>query len=222
MNTETQTMAIMAELAYAAIKKKEDTNLSQDRINMAKSEAAKRFPDLNLNDWEIIKSNQDMFATKNQRTNDIIMACRGSSKHFWLRDFLINDLQIFFGLMPNRVFQSEKFAKEVISKNPESKIWFTGHSLGGTVAEYLGLFHPSAKCETFNRGWGEEHGDAEYSFIKFPKQSNITSHHIPGDMISSSKGFGNTKEWKAVIPENPHALKNFTKSFETVNNPGNN
>ena len=105
-----------------------------------------------LQNWEIIKikgqhprsiSNTDKidkssngFAAvvwKNKSTNEIIIAFRGTDR---LSD-LTDDKRIMHYEEPDQVSEARTLYDNVLKENSNSKIFLTGHSLGGALAQHI-------------------------------------------------------------------------------------
>lgn len=79
-------------------------------------------------------------AYKNESTGEIVIANRGSrlSKEGFKQDWFGSDMSIVAqdpANLPPAFADAEEFAMDVISQNLDSKVSFTGHSLGGAEAQ---------------------------------------------------------------------------------------
>jgi hypothetical protein len=128
-------------------------------------------------------------------------------------DDVITDIQVIKGTADNIRFQQAiEIYNKVKAKYPNSIIYATGHSLGGSLALYLNSLY-NIKVETFNAGMG-------LGFLKSnPNRANALMFVIKGDPISALAGLSNLGTLKVFNPIDPnaglkerHSLKNFTST----------
>jgi Lipase (class 3) len=207
-------LAVAADIAYM---QESRSGSSKERIESAKKVMSEQYPSMKLNEYKVIKSNYDMYAMRNEKTNQIIIAYRGTAGEHGLRDF-INDVALAL-CAPHRNLQAKAFANDIISKYPNSNILITGHSLGGTLAEFvtkdlnIKYGYEKIKCSSFNAGSSGITGllgkIINWSFTN-PKThkstgllsdlrenlqsnlapSNIKSFYVPGDLFSLNPLYG--------------------------------
>jgi hypothetical protein len=80
MTVESAICAVMANAAYNAKAGQGQGRYSQDRINNALAEAAKRYPGLakEIEKYEVVKSDQNMFVAVNHTDKKAIVSYRGT------------------------------------------------------------------------------------------------------------------------------------------------
>jgi hypothetical protein len=198
--------AILCELSYELPPYEENKGgYSQDRFKAAlhkKTEKLKSSGNMNerrlgkeLSKMKIVHSSWDAIALLNDNRDTLNFVSRGTE--FTNRRDLGNDVKLFIGRWYiGRLFWGYPFAfgkrktttynmaKEVMKKHPEAKkIIFTGHSLGGAVAESIGVLEPTWKVYAFNTAgskWGLEKKYSGFS-------NNVYSIRMEGDLLSAFK-----------------------------------
>jgi putative lipase involved disintegration of autophagic bodies len=87
--------------------------------------------------------------------------------------------------LPHRFNSAIIFVRETRNQFPEYKVVLTGHSLGGSLAQYTAI-RTGLKCETFNPG------NTPLDSEKFAQKNhpNIKQHHINWDPVSAARGPG--------------------------------
>lgn len=127
-------------------------------------------------DKELSNKNQKVF-TDNQGNPNI--SFRGSKT---VKDWLVSDVAILTGLqnLDPRFKESLKLTKQVKKKYEDKPINITGHSLGGSISDYVNRnvkLPKGSKVETYNKGVGV--GDL-FKSVK----SNQTDIRTQNDIVS--------------------------------------
>jgi len=115
------------------------------------------------------------FAFKNKKTDEIIIAFRGSND---TSDWLFNNYTIMTHTIPDQTFAAIDFYRECRLKfNQAGKhsMIITGHSLGGGLAQLVGSFEPDTAVYTFN-AVGVYHLLDEPDFYQYIGLVNPESH----------------------------------------------
>ena len=89
----------------------------------------------NVNHYENPKSGFSASVIKND--NDIIIAYRGSDSR---KDWTQSNKQMWFRKMPAQAWDAVSVYLKVKQQYPNAKIYLTGHSLGGSLAQIVGLY----------------------------------------------------------------------------------
>jgi len=145
-------------------------------------------------------STPDISTYKHQVNPHYIIAHRGTDIGATKANKQIKaDLAILIGnkshdkLHKERVKQTEKIVKELKAKTPESKIYLTGHSLGGSTAHHAMVKSPTVRenvtaLHTFNAGTSplQSKGLAKSNKAYKVIASKSTHHAVQGDLISQS------------------------------------
>lgn len=91
-----------------------------------------------LTNWKFIDKHEtknDFRAIAYEQGNNIVISFAGTDiSQFKDR---LNDYQMGFGFMPSQIKEAEKFYNQVKQNYPNTKIIFTGHSLGGSLAQLM-------------------------------------------------------------------------------------
>lgn len=84
-----------------------------------------------------------------QRGNEIVISYAGTDQGDILGD-MVADAALAAGLWSTQLKQAAEYYMEVKAANPNAKITFTGHSLGGGLASLMGVFF-NEKAVTFDQ-----------------------------------------------------------------------
>ena len=196
--------AILANSVYSMPYNTNECSTSRIRLENYFYKAKQDYPAYknHLNNLEIVKTNMDYAVILNKELNTFYVVARGSNMHpnqtTMMRD-VINDLQISVGMIPHRTQQIFMSVKQLEHNFPQSKIIVIGHSLGGTIAEYIGKLDHSVKVVTFNAGETvfshlPTSEDLNYLLQKselIHYHSNITNVNAKGDIVSNNGLFSN-------------------------------
>ena len=214
--------AVLAEDVYAEHKHRINENGIQ--------KAVVTFPDGSQERLEVLRdvegSDKDGFQAAiyyNSRTNTIHGAIRGTEfdRELWKDGIGADFLGMGLAGLNSQANSARDFMKELlkdahiigeeVEHNP--KIHITGHSLGGSIAQYLAHYAGDRidRTDTFN-AFGA--GDLRWA-QKVPvneKVDNVYNHRMAGDVVSKlSKHYG-----QVIVYEHPqkegidHAISNFT------------
>jgi hypothetical protein len=139
-----------------------------------------------INHTDLVVSFKGTDTLEEALTHDVVIAIAS------LRTFLADPL------FP----ANEGFAQQACSQYTAGRIWFTGHSLGGSLAIIACMknYDRAERCVVFNPGCGVQQNDSDMSnlwdVVKHcgfggemmgmirPDQKKITAHHIFGDSVS--------------------------------------
>jgi len=124
----------------------------------------------------------------NEITNEIVISSRGSQST--IEDWRQN-ASAFFGRTVNQFSAAKLFAERVIAGAPNSEIAFTGHSLGGGLANMLAVHFVSYRAVAFNSIGVKEslatlgyNVNADYSNIV----TNISAWFDPASLVGTRIG----------------------------------
>lgn len=143
INPNAKIYAILADSVYWDIRygQRKDGSLDQQNSNWTP------IP----NGWSLIKEeshsgkdfpNFDGFtarAYKNSATNEIVVAFAGTEFSNILGDWTSNNLPLFLSTFSGHANKAAIFYHELKHDNPDARITFTGHSLGGGLAGLMGI-----------------------------------------------------------------------------------
>jgi V8-like Glu-specific endopeptidase len=199
---------------------------TKGRVEVALNSIKKKYINCKMSNLEYLDSNDEMFAVIDGIDKEVFIVFRGTELTS-ISD-LLNDAKILL-LKDYTSFKYKRVKKFVTDnvlnivrkrENVESKkykIYTTGHSLGGLVAEHIAWENRKEgfKCESFNAafprlisglikngisslfGWGDEYSD------------NIISYHINGDRISNGTHYGQRRDLDPNNGLKSHKLDNF-------------
>lgn len=130
----------------------------------------------------------------NESTNTLIIASRGSEERETKQDWIANDGNMFLGNLPSQIDDAYSFAKNTIDKlakqHPDADIYFTGHSLGGSLSQMLGSLDDfdNSNTITFNAyGTGNLQDKLKQKYNSSGNHSsNIDNYITKGDSVSNS------------------------------------
>ena len=124
----------------------------------------------------MVKANFDYAILKSQDSNQFYVTVRGTqlklSQDTLIRD-LINDGMITVGIIPHRTKNVLVDIEKLKHDNPGANITVVGHSLGGTISEYIGKLDKTIKVVSFNPG--------ESIFTHLPYSKTLSN--LLGDFI---------------------------------------
>ena len=199
---------------------------SKGRVEVALNSIKNKYLNCMMSNLVYLDSNDEMFAVIDDVEKEVFIVFRGTeltSISDLLNDAKILLLKDYTSFKYKRVkkFVTDNVLNKVrIRENEESKkykIYTTGHSLGGLVAEHIAWENRKEgfKCESFNAafprlisglikngisslfGWGDEYSD------------NIISYHINGDRISNGTHYGQRRDLDPNNGLKSHKLDNF-------------
>ena len=87
---------------------------------------------IELNHFE--NRNSGFYATAFTKNNEIVIAIRGTDDN---KDRKNADANLLFGQIPNQFYDAKKFYEKIKKNNPNTKITFVGHSLGGSLSQLM-------------------------------------------------------------------------------------
>lgn len=161
----------------------------------------------NFNNYEyLINDSTDSIATyKNELNKELVFALKGSSPETAVGDFFRNT-GIALGTVGSvftypKHLENTQFINKVKSKHPNKKVIVTGHSAGGSYANYLGVDNPDYQVYSYNMGTGLPL-IKNWLSCKLGNCDNIKNYRIVGDWASSFSGMaqGNTFLLRPRIP----------------------
>ncbi len=197
-----ETEKLLEEKPVDIIGKKEDLEYAKFAKNVYKEKDQRD----NINGFKYIEQDSDdlLGTYYNEDTNQLIQSIRGSGKAGDLK----NDLGITLGSLGGQVLLSGQFKKlnEQIKKNKEKyspqKLTVTGHSMGGSLSNYIGVANPDYETVTFNMGQGVPF-ITDIISCGLAGCKNIKNYRIAGDFASSLSHMfsqGSVFQLKPVIP----------------------
>ena len=188
---------------------------SAERFQNAIDRACDKYPHYSdrLHQLENIQSDQNAIALKTGDTGYIVI--RGTDPdHAPLADG-VNDGQIAIGDAPHRLETVNQMYGDVKTQHPEITNWeATGHSLGGTIAEGMGMQNSDLVVTAFNPG----RSPLDIMDNLTPHTyDNITEHRMEGDLWNNGSGIaGNVHTYSAPNDQSPHLMDNYTHPLETL------
>jgi len=197
-----ETEKLLEEKPVDIIAKKEDLEYAKFAKNVYKGKDERN----DINGYKYIEEDSDdlLGTYYNKDTNELIQSIRGTGK---VRD-IRNDLGITMGSLGGQFLLSGQFNKlnEQIKKNKEKyspkKVTVTGHSMGGSLSNYIGVANPDYDTVTFNMGQGVPFVTDIIS-CGLAGCKNIKNYRIAGDFASSLSHMfsqGSVFDLKPVIP----------------------
>lgn len=148
------------------------------------------------------ESTENLATYINDEKNELSFAIPGTNK---AGDFLMNTA-IATASSPllgfdGRYSQIDNKIKEVKNKYPDYKISVSGHSAGGSLANYLGVENPDYAINTYNMGQGLPFLTNTIK-CKLGNCNNINNFRIIGDWASGMSNLipGNVFNLKPIIP----------------------
>ena len=142
--------------------------------------------------YEIVSQSPTIKIFEKPGTDELIVSARGSKD---LRDWKTNITLPFNGLASSDRYKEDKaFVKDALEKyGKDKKVYITGHSLGGAVAEQLKKDFPVIKKgKTYNPAF---QGSDFFSHKKSPVERvygsgdilGVFGRHLPGATVNESK-----------------------------------
>ena len=159
---------------------------------------------------------------RNKDTNELHGVIRGSEKREWFKDIVVTDA-INMGLLQvnNQLDSAREFGnllietahKQARESGINAPIYLAGHSLGGTIAQYLAHYYGDRICrtDTFNAFGAAALGYNQ----RVPADSNVSNvinHRMAGDTTSNlSNHYGKVVTYGSPTKEDgDHSISNFT------------
>lgn len=113
-----------------------------------------------------------------------IVGCRGSVD---CSDWACSNTNILVGAIPlQRCLDAENFVRRLMRRGEFTTYYLSGHSLGGTIAIYVGL-KLGLKVHAFNAGAGPSDGVAKaiMQFADGASHADVILHRIRNDVVSA-------------------------------------
>jgi len=130
------------------------------------------------NKWTEIGHSENLkngyYAKIFKNDNEIVISIRGTNKNK-TNDFM-NDFQLLFNEMPSQTKDAFNTYKEIKKNFPRQKIYFTGHSLGGSLSIYMTKWTGEPSI-TFN-AYG-----AKNMYLDNPHKEKTINYGNPNDPI---------------------------------------
>lgn len=159
---------------------------------------------------------------RNKDTLELHGVIRGSEKREWGKDIIVTDA-INMGLLQtnNQLDSAREFGNKLIEiANEQAKenhinapIYLAGHSLGGTIAQYMAHYYGDRICrtDTFNAFGVGALGYKQRVPVNHPVD-NVINHRMAGDTTSNlSKHYGKVVTYGSPTKEDGnHSISNFT------------
>jgi hypothetical protein len=153
-----------------------------------------------INNYDYLQEHStDKIATyKNDVDNELVFAFKGTNPDDKIGDFYRNSrialgsvgTALGLGLFDN-LQEYKNHINKVKIKYPEHKIKLTGHSQGGSFANYIGIDNPDYDTITYNMGTGLPFFSDAVK-CKLGNCNNIKNYRVVGDWASAFGGQGNT------------------------------
>lgn len=193
--------AILADSSYSLPYNRATSNTNSNK-NLQKyiDNASSIHPEYasKLHELKIVQTDFDHAILYSEKLDTYYVSIRGTvlsqNNGTILRD-LLNDAEITVGIIPHRTGEIFDSIRELRLGSPNSSITVIGHSLGGTIAEYIGKLDHTINIVAFNSG--------ESFLTHIPginkvsglidsiavHHSNIVNINISGDKISNQSLF---------------------------------
>lgn len=145
----------------------------------------------------------ELTAYKDDINKKIYISHRGTAN----KKDLAADIAIFFGMekYQPRFQRAQTTVDELKRKYPDYEIIHTGHSLGGSVAQFVAK---KGRSVTFNKGSGL----LEPFRLRSKKQTDFTNVFDPVSLTSQFQLGGKTRR-QARFSTHPHKIKSSTSTF---------
>ena len=135
--------------------------------------------------------------------DDIVIAFRGT-QIFQLND-ITNDIQMVSSKMPSQAKNALELYDVVKAKYPNRKIYLTGHSLGGSLAQIVAGYNKEVCAATFN-----PYGTKQI-IGAIPYETNIVNYCNPVDLLTIPNADNNIGICYEVesndVKQNPHFIE---------------
>ena len=158
---------------------------------------------------------------RNKDTRELHGVIRGSEIREWGKDIVVTDA-INMGLMKvnNQFDSAREFGNklmEIAQAQPQethinAPVYLAGHSLGGTIAQYMSHYYGDRICrtDTFNA-----FGAAALGYkhrVPADSNANVFNHRMSGDIVSKlGNHYGKVITYGAPTKEDGnHSISNFT------------
>ncbi|MDO8341043.1 MAG: hypothetical protein Q7T59_03645, partial [Candidatus Woesebacteria bacterium] len=187
------------------------------RVNQDALDAGARYVDSTGSVWELKayakKDNGYQGAVfQNIDTNEVVLANRGTEIGLFggagptalesVRD-LVTDAQMGIAALPGQFQAAEELliTAQRIANQSNAPLKVTGHSLGGSISQYLGALTGVA-TETFNAyGVGNILAELGIPVADPSKITNHVLHYDPVSMLPGSKMIGTTLDYKTPVDQ---------------------
>jgi len=149
--------------------------IERDITKQTYIEPSKRSTNIKGFQYQPNLSDPEMAVYRNRNTNELVIGHRGSSN----MDDVKTDLRLAVGGIKrtDRYRRDKDKVEDAIRAYPDSKLVFTGHSLGGTQAIEMLRNHPNGRAVVFNAG----HTPFRDGSVK---HDDITYYTKKGDAVS--------------------------------------
>ena len=143
----------------------------------------------NIDDYEFQKEHStDRYGTY-INPKEVVMAIKGTSSQGGLEDYRLNSGLLLGSLGGSAMFTKpiydiQQKINELKKIHPEKKFRVSGHSLGGSLASFIGVDNPDIDVTSFNRGEGVGFISSAIKCGLFGCQ-NVKNYRIVGDFASS-------------------------------------
>ena len=160
-----------------------------------------------------------VFKEHKNKPNDVIISYRGSSNK---EDAVVDVVQIapgapiekLTGIATGRFKESQDKYDLVKQQFPDANITLTGHSLGGSLAYFIGKSN-DVKSYIFNAGSSPLDFITETG-IKNTDNNVSTHYYIPGDVVGASKALLGSSKDKLVQVQPKRWLVDLAKTFKSA------
>ena len=205
---------------YAGKKFSELSDSTKRKIEDKLDDPSKKASLDEIESWKVLKTLDDhthgeIFATglnvtafQNERTKDIVIAFRGSEGDILTTiDWTKADLELMLSGTNNQYRMAKMFTAGIILNNKESKIYLTGHSLGGFLAQEIAY---------------DLHHNSLHNNFSFP---DFIFNQVPFDLMAWLFNRENYESTKQTLEKASDELSklNYDENFKgaiTFNGPG--
>ena len=170
----------------------EGRNMDEPRDKDYRRMAQSAYSGKPVKGYDIVTQSPTIKVFQKPGTDDLVVSARGS---YDLRDWKTNATLPFNGLASSDRYKEDKaFVKDALEKyGKDKKVYITGHSLGGAVAEQLKKDFPVIKKgKTYNPAF---QGSDFFSHKKSPVERvygtgdllGVFGRHLPGSTLNETK-----------------------------------